>query len=707
MSDDENENLDDLEQDLPRWLDELRPGVPGLGFIEKALRYSMIFSERPVKRLLVTFDNLSNVGNTSLQREPWAYKFAQDCNISHLGVMAHAANWYRDPDLIARLQELAKSGFFDGYERVVFAGVSMGGYAAIAFGSLVPGAHVVSVNPQTTLDTEIVPWETRYENGRRQDWTLPLGDTAELTGKLGRVNIFYDPYHALDKQHIARLGGDNIQVFNCRYSSHKTAVFLRRIDALKPVMMHCIFDELTEAEFYSLYRARRNLPWFRGAVSAYFQKRERPDVAHRFTKLFRRRLRTMKGEAEAQDASVHALEDRSIYAEHPSKAALQGTKTSETGNQQGTGQDAEIAKTTEAPVPAKPHRVIIDRPLGARRNETRTIITTMKNEGPFMLEWIAYNRAIGFTHIEIYTNDCTDGTEEIARQLEKTGFVTHVDNAVNERESPQRKALRRALHQSENCRNTDWLICMDCDEFLNIRVGDKTLDALFDTLGEADAVSFGWKLFGNSGKTAYQNKFVIEQFTWAAEEDFMEAIRARGLKTMFRPSREISKFGVHRPKFHEQPEGFIWKDAGGLPMPDSYYHSGWAAYREFNHDYARLYHYAVRSIDSFLVKKDRGRTNHINRDQGADYWADMNMNQARDESLVPMVARTRAEFDKLLADPEIARMHTEACRWHRAKIKELKAKDGAGELRDLLQRLNKRGKPHDGPEGLKALLGEK
>ena len=259
-------------QGVPRWLDDIRPGGNGEGFLEKHLRHSLLFVRRPVNRLLVTFDNLSNVGDTSVEREPWAFKFARDENISHLGIMAHVSDWYRDPDLIARMRKLKRDGFFDGYDRVVFAGVSMGGYAAIAYGSIVPGAHVVSVNPQSTLNPDLVPWETRYENGRRQDWSLPLGDAAKLTTKLGRVNIFFDPYHALDHQHVGRFRGKNIRVFNCWFSNHKTAVFLRKIDALKPVMRHCIFDELTAPAFYKLYRGRRNLPWYRGSLVVVFSR---------------------------------------------------------------------------------------------------------------------------------------------------------------------------------------------------------------------------------------------------------------------------------------------------------------------------------------------------------------------------------------------------------------------------------------------------
>ncbi|MEQ9258478.1 MAG: glycosyltransferase family 2 protein, partial [Roseovarius sp.] len=238
----------------------------------------------------------------------------------------------------------------------------------------------------------------------------------------------------------------------------------------------------------------------------------------------------------------------------------------------------------------------------------------------------------------------------------------------------------------------DWLICSDCDEFLQIRVGDGTLDALFEATGEADAISFCWKLFGHGGRSRYTDTFVTEQFVWAAPEDYKGRVRARGLKTMFRPSRAIRKFGVHRPKYFEKPEGYIWKDAGGQLMPDLYYETGWAAYPGFTHDFARLNHYAVRTIDSFLVKKHRGRTNHIDSVQGADYFADMSLNMEKDSSMLPTVERTREEFDRLLQDAELKRLHKAACAWHRAKIAELKADPEWARLHDYLQTINPPGK---------------
>jgi len=655
---------------VPRWLEDLRPGRSGLGFLDKRLRHSLLFVRRPVRRLLVTFDNLSNVGDTTATREPWAFKFAQENNISHLGVMAHVADWYRDPDLVARMQGLAAEGFFDGYDRVIFAGVSMGGFAAISFGALVPGAHVLAINPQSTLDPDLVPWETRYENGRRQDWTLPLSDAAALTARLGPVHVFYDPYHALDQRHVDRFSGDNIRIFNCRYSVHKTAVFLRKIDALKPVMERVIFDALSAAEFYRLYRGRRDLPWFRGSVAGYFSDRGRSAMAERFTTAFRARLR---GRAEEDDGLASGDDETEEIEEIEAPVARSVPKA--------------------APMVALSDRV--------RRNDRRAIVTTMKNEGPFMLEWVAYNRVIGFTDVMIFTNHCEDGTDRIAMRLEELGVARHVDNKFKQGGSPQRTALRRALKEPVYSEN-DWIICADCDEFLNVRAGNGTLDDLFAAVGPADAISLCWKLFGCGDRVTYEDAPVIGQFTWSAPENYTGKYRALGLKTMFRPGAPVTRFGVHRPKFDAgAPEGFLWVDGGGQPMPASYFTTGWSAHRGFAHDHARLHHYSVRSIDSFLVKRDRGRTNHVDRDQGLAYWADMNLNMEEDLSLLRMLERTRSELAALLSDRELARLHAEACDWHRGRIAALKSDPDWLAFHGLLQRINP---PGTLPEHSEALV---
>ena len=474
-----------------------------------------------------------------------------------------------------------------------------------------------------------------------------------------------------------------MRIFKCWLSSHKTAVFLRKIGALKAVMTHCIMDELTAPEFYTLYRARRYLPWYRGALSNYFRQTGREALAERFDKAFRRRLRKRKRRLEEDAAGAPA---QSVAPQTARAPAAQPPEVTAQAAAQPRIKAARMPGSGVMPrivAPANPGRAAVEQPA----DQSRVIVTTMKNEGPFMLEWVAYNRLIGFTDFLIFTNDCDDGTDLIAKRLDALGLAQHRQNAFKPGGSPQRSALKAAKNE-DMVKQADWLICADCDEFLNVRAGKGRLDDLFAAVGEADAISACWKLMGNSGRVDYSEDFVIEQFDRGCAELEFPNYRALGMKTLVRNNDRFDKLRIHRPAFHLDRGNIAWVDGGGKPMPDLYLAQGWKAYDGFAHDHVRLHHYAVRSVDSFLVKRDRGRTNHVGDDQGVTYWSNMNYNTERDISIQARLPGLRREMAALLQDTELARLHKAATDWHRGRIEELRQRDGWNAFRDQIKAIN-------------------
>ena len=101
-----------------------------------------------------------------------------------------------------------------------------------------------------------------------------------------------------------------------------------------------------------------------------------------------------------------------------------------------------------------------------------TAVSMMKDEGPFVLEWIAHHLAVGFTDIVVYTNDCSDGTDTMLMRLEEMGLATHRRNAIPEGLRPQPSALNYA--QAEPLvGSSDWVMVFDADEFLCLKYGDE------------------------------------------------------------------------------------------------------------------------------------------------------------------------------------------------------------------------------------------
>ena len=359
---------------------------------------------------------------------------------------------------------------------------------------------------------------------------------------------------------------------------------------------------------------------------------------------------------------------------------MPGRAASELAPKTSLVEDAGLLALSERIFGHKPVRPPVSKPkvapVAAVQGGRTAIVTTMKNEGPFILEWLAYHRAIGVDDFLIYTNDCTDGTDTMLDLLQAKGLVQHRDNPFKTSGLKLQHAALQAAEAEPVMQDCGWGICMDVDEFINIKIGDGTLRALYAAMGQANMISLTWRLFGNADGQDYEDRFLLDQFTACAPEVIRKPHQAWGFKTLFRNIDIYKKLGVHRPK------GLIpdlwgqvrWLNGSGKALPRQMFRNGWRSTLEtYGYDWVQLNHYAVRSAESFLVKRDRGRVNHVDRDQGLNYWFRMNHNLCEDRSIQRMIPALRAEYDRLLADPEIAAAHAHSVACHRAKIAELRA----------------------------------
>jgi len=316
------------------------------------------------------------------------------------------------------------------------------------------------------------------------------------------------------------------------------------------------------------------------------------------------------------------------------------------------------------------------RKVQAKIGGRRAIVTTMKNEGPFILEWLAFHRVVGFDSFLVYTNDCTDGTDKLLELLQTKGYLQHRDNPFRESGlKPQHAALAAASNEP-TITEAKWAVCIDVDEFINIKTGDGTLDALFAAVPDANLISMTWRLFGNSDIEWFTDDLIIRNFTRCAPEYSPKPHQAWGFKTMFQNTGIFKKLGVHRPKgLNSQLVDHInWVNGSGRQLPENMFRNAWRSTTgTYGYDLVQLNHYTVRSIESFLVKRDRGRVNHVDRDQGLAYWFRMNNNGVEDTSIQRMIPKVEKELAQMMADPDIAAAHHHSVRKHREKIDALRS----------------------------------
>jgi len=314
-----------------------------------------------------------------------------------------------------------------------------------------------------------------------------------------------------------------------------------------------------------------------------------------------------------------------------------------------------------------------------------TAVSMMKDEGPYLIEWVAHHLAVGFTDLVVYTNDCSDGTDDMLIRLEELGLAHHRRNDIPEGLKPQPSALNYA--QAEPIvQQSDWVMVFDADEFLSIRYGDGTIDGLISAAKDrgANGIVVTWRIFGSGGVVEWSRAPVTEQYLMAAPTTWN---KGWGVKTLFTFDADYWKLGIHRPKMKNRhidtpfPDTVHWLNGSGLPMEDYFKFRGWRSItRTVGYDWVQLNHYAVKSVDSYAIRKMRGNVNNKKDKYNSDYWSLQDRNEVRDETMLRYTAERNRIIDILLADPVLAELHRAAVERAEARLTELKATDAYHEL---------------------------
>jgi len=315
-------------------------------------------------------------------------------------------------------------------------------------------------------------------------------------------------------------------------------------------------------------------------------------------------------------------------------------------------------------------------------NSGNVIVGCMKNEAPYIIEWVAYHRAMGVDNFLIYTNDCSDGTTEVLDRLQELGVLQHRNNDGWKGNSPQQYALNQAQKEPVLI-NAEWIIHIDVDEFINVRCGNGTVQDFLDRVPDATNVAMTWRLFGHNGITRLADEFVVDQFDTCAPKFCPKPHTVWGFKTMFRNIGAYEKISCHRP--NKLDEAFAdrvkWVNGSGQDMTRESRDKGWRnSTKSIGYDLIQLNHYALRSAESFLIKRQRGRALHVDRSIGLNYWIRMDWSDFKDITIKRNLPRLRAEYDRLMGDETLRKWHESGLEWHRAKAIELHAMPEFAEL---------------------------
>ncbi len=261
-------------------------------------------------------------------------------------------------------------------------------------------------------------------------------------------------------------------------------------------------------------------------------------------------------------------------------------------------------------------------------------------------------------------------------RLRPAGFIDHVPNVVAEGDIPQHAgyaAMRRHLQIND----TDWLMVLDADEFLNIAVGGNRVSDLTALAGdETDVISLHAMCFTDKPELNWRPGPICPRFPWRLA---LTHKANNAMKSLTRAPERFSDIHNHslvgfNGKPHEirvmDGDGTRHNIIKGVPL--------WKQLRnapvaEGAHKLAHYNHYGVKTWDSFALRRQRGRgavaaTDATVRHTEA-YFTDRNTPDAEDHSIDRYRAAVADQMARMLQDPAIRqaqddcdRLYGELCR---------------------------------------------
>ncbi len=139
------------------------------------------------------------------------------------------------------------------------------------------------------------------------------------------------------------------------------------------------------------------------------------------------------------------------------------------------------------------------------------IVIIVKNEEPYIEEWVVYHKLIGFDHIYIFDNGSEDDTKKILQRYVEEGFVTLIDFPGFKKQIP---AYNYALRKYR--RECKFLAFIDTDEFVFVRNGNikSTINEVLHKNKHAAGLAINWRVFGSSGHETKPEGLVTENYLY-------------------------------------------------------------------------------------------------------------------------------------------------------------------------------------------------
>lgn len=183
-----------------------------------------------------------------------------------------------------------------------------------------------------------------------------------------------------------------------------------------------------------------------------------------------------------------------------------------------------------------------------------SVTATVRNEGKYLDEWLCYYIYHGVEHFYLHNDKSTDETKEVLRPYIEKGYITLYEN-LRDKEMLQHEYYELVL--KERRFETEWSFFVDADEFYQ---GKQKMAPFLKSLDDSiSGVEIYWKNYGDSGIEKYDNRLVIDRFTYHCTLAYAGADMVKSVCKMIR----LNGPGVHLASYKKGEVLRMRKDKWG------------------------------------------------------------------------------------------------------------------------------------------------
>jgi len=278
------------------------------------------------------------------------------------------------------------------------------------------------------------------------------------------------------------------------------------------------------------------------------------------------------------------------------------------------------------------------------------ITTIVKDEAPYLAEWLEFHLMLGVRHIYIYDNGSTDETPDVLAPYIRDRLVTFIPwRNFSMGLNPQRLANTHAF--ANFGWRYRWFTAIDVDEFL-FPIDGGSLEKTLAEFSRQPIISLPWINFGPSDHQTKPNGLVIENYTErAAFPPRPEQYSLLRYKSIVNP-REVEIGGGSHHFILRGGKDLMVNDRGEAFAPYLARDSRYASAEKI-----RLHHYCTRSHEEIERKLAKGRVSKggkINPNALDRRLAQYELATERDDSILRFVPELKQRLHaKLGTWPQI------------------------------------------------------